>query len=294
MFFDDKSQTTNLMLGFSPCPNDTFMFDAMVHHKIDTENLTFDVVMEDVETLNQKALRGELDVTKVSYSAFVQITDNYQLLNSGSALGKGVGPLVVHSPQLTVYSKTDAAKWNFAIPGINTTANFLFSFFFPEAKNKKEMVFSEIENAVLSGEVDAGVIIHENRFTYKAKGLIKICDLGELWEKETGNPVPLGGIAVRKNLPEEIKQKIDRVLRRSIEFAFSNPESSEGYVKMHAQEMDGTVRKKHIETYVNAFSIDLGEEGRKAIQVLFQKAMEAGMILTIPSGIFVSQQSITV
>lgn len=293
MQFDDKLQTTMISLGFSPCPNDTFMFDAIVHHKVDTEGLGFDVVMEDVETLNQMALNGTLDVSKISFAAFLYATENYQLLNVGSALGKGVGPLLVRGPQSTVYSKTDAAKWHFAIPGKYTTANFLFSLFFPEAENKKEMVFSKIENAVLSGEVDAGVIIHENRFTYESKGLKKICDLGELWEKETGKPIPLGGIAVKRNLSKEIKQKVDRVLRRSIEFAFANPKSGDEYVKMNAQEMDGDVRRKHIETYVNDFSIDLGEKGREAIQVLFQKAMEVGMIQNIPSNIFVKHQIIT-
>lgn len=292
MQFGDKSQTSRITIGFSPCPNDTFMFDAMVHHKIDTEGLEFDVIMEDVETLNQMALIGKLDVSKISFAAFLYATSNYQLLNAGSALGKGVGPLLVCGPQSAVYSKTDAAKWHFAIPGKYTTANFLFSLFFPEAVNKQEMVFSEIENAALSGEVDAGVIIHENRFTYEAKGLKKICDLGELWEKETGQPIPLGGIAVRRNLSDEIKLKTDRVLRRSIEFAFANPKSGEEYVKMHAQEMDADVRRKHIETYVNDFSIDLGEKGTEAIYVLFQKAIEVELIQAFPSDIFVKSQII--
>ena len=288
-----RSITSKITIGFSPCPNDTFMFDAMVHHKVDTEGLEFNVVMEDVETLNQMSLKGTLAVSKISFAAFLYATSGYQLLNAGSALGKGVGPLLVCGPQSNVYSKTDAAKWHFAIPGKHTTANFLFSLFFPEAVNKQEMVFSEIENAVLSGKVDAGVIIHENRFTYEAKGLKKICDLGELWEKQTGQPIPLGGIAVKRSLPEEIKLKVGRVLRRSIEFAFANPKSGEEYVKMHAQEMDGDVRKKHIETYVNDFSVDLGEKGREAIHILFQKAREVGMIQTIPSDIFVKRQIIT-
>lgn len=293
MQFDDKPQTTDISIGFSPCPNDTFMFDAMVHHKIDTEGLAFDVVMEDVETLNQMALSGSLDVSKISFAAFLYATGNHQLLNAGSALGKGVGPLLVNSTQSAVFSKADSTKWHFAIPGKHTTANFLFSLFFPEADNKKEMVFSEIENAVLSGEVDAGVIIHENRFTYESKGLRRICDLGELWERETGQPIPLGGIAVKRNLSEELKLKVDRVLRRSIEFAFANPKSGEVYVKKHAQEIDGDIRRKHIEMYVNDFSIDLGEKGRKAIHVLFQKAMEAGLIEKVPTDIFVKDQIIT-
>ncbi|MEO8088007.1 MAG: 1,4-dihydroxy-6-naphthoate synthase [Bacteroidota bacterium] len=368
---DLKSQIEKFTLGFSPCPNDTFMFDAMVHQKIDTEGLEFDVVMEDVETLNQMAINGELDISKISFAAFTRITEVFEMLNSGSALGKGVGPLVVSrqsaanegksavssqqstagEEQASVGSRQSAAKekqlavgswqgtageeeqtavgrkesaanegksavgsqqlavdsreavvqigrvdseWKFAIPGKNTTANFLFSIFFPEAKNKTEMIFSEIENAVLSGKVDAGVIIHESRFTYEQKGLKKICDLGELWEKETGQPIPLGGIAVKKNLPEEMKQRIDRVIKRSVEFAFANPESSAIYVKENAQEMDSAVSRKHIETYVNHFSVDLGEEGRNAIQFLFQKAKEVGLIHSIPPSIFVTQEIIPV
>jgi len=283
-----KTESLRLQLGFSPCPNDTFMFDALVHSRIDTEGLHFEVVMEDVETLNQKALNGELSVSKVSFAAFTRMTDTYQMLNAGSAMGMGVGPLLIaKNPELWEGNPNASV----AIPGKNTTANFLFNLFFPSSKNKKEMIFSEIENAVLSGTVDAGVIIHENRFTYEQKGLKKICDLGTLWENETGLPIPLGGIAVKKNLPEELKAKIDRVVRRSIEFAFANPESSVEYVKAHAQEMDEAVRRKHIETYVNDFSVDLGEEGRKAIEVLFHKAQDAGLIQFIPSDIFVKQKA---
>jgi len=287
-------------LGFSPCPNDTFMFDALVHHKIDTEGLDFKVVMADVETLNQKAGKGELDISKISFAAFTRMTEMYQLLNAGSALGQGVGPLVVTNQKSEGRSQQPAANleiipgnWKIAIPGKHTTANFLFSIFYPEVGNKTEMIFSEIENDVLTGKADAGVVIHESRFTYAQKGLIKICDLGELWEKETHQPIPLGGIGVKRNLPEEMKQRIDRVIKRSVEFAFANPESSALYVKENAQEMDEAVSKKHIETYVNDFSIDLGEAGRDAIHALFQKAKEAGLIHSIPSTIFVKQENVT-
>jgi len=278
-----------LTLGFSSCPNDTFMFDALVHRKIDTEGLQFRVVMKDVETLNRMALRNELDVSKVSFAAFARMTDHYQLLNAGSALGNGVGPLVVSKRELKVMD-LKAGDLCVAIPGVNTTANFLFSLFFPAIKNKIETIFSEIENSVLSGKADAGVIIHENRFTYSQKGLKKICDLGELWENETGQPIPLGGIVVKRSLPEEEKLKMDRVLKRSVEFAFANPQSSERYVKEHAQEMDAEVRQKHIDTYVNDFSIDLGEKGRKAIHALFEKSVAAGILNSIPTGIFVNSQ----
>jgi 1,4-dihydroxy-6-naphthoate synthase len=278
--------SNKLTIGFSPCPNDTFMFDAMVHGKIDTEGLQFDVLLEDVEALNQKAIRGELDITKLSYAAFTKVTDKYLLLDSGSALGNGVGPLLVSQ---TSNLKPQTSNWSIAIPGENTTANFLFTFFFPDAKKKNEMIFSEIENAVFSGKVDAGVIIHENRFTYEQKGLKKICDLGELWEKETGQPIPLGGIAVKKNLPIEIQQKVSMIMRRSVEFAFANPSASNEYVKQHAQEMDETVRRKHIALYVNDFSVSLGEKGRRAIEVFFDKAIQSGIIKSMPENIFVNQ-----
>ncbi len=285
-FSKPRTANSKLTLGFSPCPNDTFMFDAMVNGKIDTEDLQFQIFMEDVEMLNQKALHDELDISKISFAAFTKVTDQYQLLNSGSALGIGVGPLVISDFGFQI-SDLKNKNLKIAVPGMNTTANFLFTIFFPQAENKVEMIFSEIENAVLSRKVDAGVIIHENRFTYEQKGLKNICDLGELWERKTGQPIPLGGIAVRKIFPEELKQKIDRVMKRSVEYAFANPQSSLEYVKQHAQEMNEDVRRKHIETYVNDFSADLGEEGRNAVHVLFQKAMEVGMIKSIPERIFV-------
>lgn len=238
--------------------------------------------MEDVETLNQRAFKGELDVTKLSFHAYAYLTNQYQLLNAGSALGRGCGPLLVQSSKSKVQSFT-----NVAIPGKYTTANFLFSLAFPEVKNKVEMVFSEIEDAVLSGKVDAGVIIHENRFTYEQKGLKKIVDLGEFWEKQTNSPIPLGGIVVKRNLPEDVKWKIDRVLRKSVEYAFANPDASMTFVKQHAQEMSEEVMKKHIALYVNDFSVDLGEEGRRAVNTLFSKAEELGLIDKIEDEIFV-------
>jgi 1,4-dihydroxy-6-naphthoate synthase len=273
-----------LTLGFSPCPNDNFIFDALVNGKIDHEGLQFDVIMEDVETLNQKALHGELDITKISFAAYPQIANEYILLDSGSALGNGVGPLVVSKTTNHELRTTNSI----AIPGEHTTANFLFSIFFPEIKNKVEILFSEIEDTVLSGKVDVGVIIHENRFTYEQRGLKKVCDLGELWEAETQQPIPLGGIAVKRNLPVAIQHKINRLLRNSVEFAFANPSASFDYVKEHAQEMDETVRKEHIALYVNEHSVDLGKKGKHAIEILFQKAKDSGMISDIRKDIFVS------
>jgi 1,4-dihydroxy-6-naphthoate synthase len=283
----NSSDKHPLTLGFSPCPNDTFMFDAMIHHKIDTEGLSFEVVMEDVESLNQRALREELDVTKISFAAFLKVTKKYVLLNSGSALGKGVGPILISKEKISD-SPESVSKLKVALPGENTTANFLFSIFYPQAKNKIKMIFSEIEDAVLSGKTDAGVIIHENRFTYELRGLKKICDLGERWENETNQPVPLGGIAVKRNLDLEIQEKLNRVLKKSIEFAFANPQSSSTYVAQHAQEMSEEVRMKHIQLYVNEYSVDLGTSGKIAIDTMIHKAISAGMIEETEKNIFLS------
>lgn len=280
-----------LTLGFSPCPNDTFIFDALIHHKIDTEGLDFEVFYDDVETLNQKAFRGELDITKLSYHAFAYIVDKYVLLDAGSALGFGVGPMLIckdDPEQLYSKLKTQGSELKIGIPGKYTTANFLLGLAFPQATNKVELVFSDIENAVLEGRVDAGLIIHENRFTYQDKGLKKIIDLGDYWEKETGCAIPLGGIVANRNLPEDVQHKINRVLRKSVEFAFANPKSGIEFIRQHAQEMSEEVMYKHIELYVNKYSIDLGEEGRKAIQLMFDTALEKGIIPAIEKNIFLT------
>jgi len=256
-----------LTLGFSPCPNDTFIFDALVHHKIDTEGLEFDVVFADVEQLNVWALEGKLDITKLSFNAFTHCVHDYALLDSGSALGRNCGPLLIKKPTTTLTSES-----KIAIPGKYTTANMLLNIAFPNHQNKVEILFSEIENNVLKGRVDAGLIIHENRFTYQEKGLEKAKDLGEFWEEETGLPIPLGGIVVKRELPLATQQKIERVLRKSVEYAFENPNSSADYVKCHAQEMEKQVLDAHIALYVNDYSISLGDQGRKAVQLLFEKA----------------------
>lgn len=274
-----------ISLGFSTCPNDTYIFDAMVHQKVDTEGLEFVVVLGDVEELNTKALNNELDVTKISYHAFSKIAHNYLLLDSGSALGYKNGPLLISKHKVYPDELKDV---KIAIPGLNTTANLLFSIAFPESKNKKEYLFSDIEEAVLSNEVDAGLIIHENRFTYEKKGLKKIIDLGEYWEEKTGLPIPLGGIAVNRKLDKEIQLKINRVLKRSVEFAFENPKSAYPYIKQYAQEMDEEVMYKHIELYVNDFSRELGVDGRKAIEVLYTKAVELGVLPKMQKEIFLT------
>ncbi len=273
------NQSTNkLTIGFSPCPNDCFIFDAMIHNKIDTEGLSFDLVMEDVESLNQKAFRGELDITKLSFHAFLYLTDKYNLLNAGSALGNNCGPLLIAKKEISLNDVNAINNYSIAIPGKYTTANFLLSLAFPSAINKREIIFSKIEDTVISGEVDLGLIIHENRFTYEQKGLKKIIDLGEWWETETNLPIPLGGIVIRKNISDEIIQKINRVLKKSVEYAFENPKSSLSYIKEHAQEMSEEVIYKHIDLYVNKYSIDLGEKGHKAVDMMFDKARKTGLM----------------
>ena len=256
-----------LTLGFSPCPNDTFIFDALVHHKIDTEGLEFEVVFADVEQLNLWALEGKLDVTKLSFNAFTYCVEDYALLDSGSALGRNCGPLLIKKPDTVLNPKS-----TIAIPGKYTTAHMLLGIAFPECENKIVTLFSEIENDVINGNVDAGLIIHENRFTYKEKGLEKVKDLGEFWEEETGLPIPLGGMVIKRSLPFEGQEKTERVPRKSVEYAFANPNSSVDYVKCHAQEMEKAVVDAHINLYVNDFSISLGIKGREAVQLLFEKS----------------------
>lgn len=271
-----------LTLGFSPCPNDTFIFDALIHHKIDTEGLDFEVIFDDVETLNQKAFKADLDITKLSYHAYAYAVKDYVLLNAGSALGFGVGPMLIckneqdlNNPNLKV-----------GIPGEYTTANFLLSLAYPHLKNKVEMVFSDIEQQLLNGHIDLGLIIHENRFTYQDKGLKKVKDLGKYWEEETNCAIPLGGIVIKRNLPAEVKEKVNRLIKKSVEYAFANPKSAVDFIKSHAQEMEEAVMYKHIDLYVNQFSVDLGLEGKKAIEILFKEAERKGIIPAVKQSLF--------
>jgi len=274
-----------LSLGFSPCPNDTFIFDAMIHGKIDTEGLEFNVLLADVEELNQKAFAKKLDITKLSYHAYGYLVDDYVLLDAGSALGNNCGPLLISKTQLT---DNQVNTSTIAIPGKYTTANFLLSLAYPEATNKVPTLFSEIENAVINEKVDAGLIIHENRFTYAEKGLKKIIDLGEFWEKSTQMPIPLGGIVAKRTLNKEVLQKINRVMKRSVEFAFKNPDSSKNYVKQHAQEMEEKVMYQHIHLYVNEYTKNLGTKGRAAIQYLFETALQKEIIPAYTSNLFLN------
>jgi len=262
-----------LSLGFSPCPNDTFIFDALVNNKIDTEGFEFDVFLEDVETLNRWALEGKLDITKLSFPAFFRSLENYILLNAGSALGKGVGPLLItDSPN--EFSIEDINQSSIALPGLHTTANLLFSFAYPDAVDKQFILFSEIENALLNKEADLGVIIHENRFTYHQKGLHKVKDLGEYWEEKMESPIPLGGIAINQSIKQSTALKIDQLIRKSLDFAFANYPIITDYVKQHSQNMSEDVMRQHIDLYVNNYSLDLGEEGQIAIENLYQVFLE--------------------
>ncbi len=292
--------TTTLSLGFSPCPNDCFIFDALVHGKIDSGGLKFEVVMDDVEALNRKALNAELDITKLSFHALAYLTPLYKLLNAGSALGFNCGPLLITKSeeiknqiqQILQGSRGDVPDFSIAIPGRYTTANFLLSIALPQLQNKQEILFSNIEEAVLQGKADAGLIIHENRFTYEAKDLKKIIDLGEYWESLIQAPIPLGGIVIKRSLNEELQRRVDRLIRSSVEYAFEHPDSSMDYVRAHAQEMNEEVMKKHIQLYVNQYSVDLGTTGRKAVNLLFDKARSMQLTHNISTELFVEHQRV--
>ena len=276
-----------LTLGFSPCPNDTFIFDAMVHGRVDTEGLTFEYFLADVEELNRRALNADVDITKMSYHAYAYVAKNYFVLDSGSALGYKNGPLIISKNKI---NPVDFPSLKIAIPGKFTTANLLMSIAWPEAKNKTEYLFSDIERALLEDEVDAGLIIHETRFTYQNKGLKKFADMGEYWERLTGLPIPLGSIVIKRTIPEEIALKVNRVLRRSIEYAYSDSLASFDFVSNNAKEMDSTVMNNHIKLFVNEFTTNLGPDGRKAIDTLFSIAREKGVIPELPEKIFLTEE----
>lgn len=255
-----------LKIAFSPCPNDTFIFDALINHKIDTEGFEFEMVLQDVQSLNQNALNSSLDIVKVSYGAYASLAHDYVILNSGSALGFGVGPLLISNREV---NDIDINQSIIAIPGENTTAHFLFSTAYPDARQKIFLRYDEIENYVLSGK-GLGVIIHENRFTYQDKGLYRVLDLGEYWEKHTGCPVPLGGIVINRKFENQVQSKIDDLIKRSIEFAFSNYPHLTPFVTSNAQEMSEAVMRKHIDLYVNQYSLGLGEVGKDAVRKMLK------------------------
>ena len=275
-----------LTLGFSPCPNDTFIFDAMVHGRIDTEGIEFEYFLADVEELNQRAMASDVDITKISFHAYAYVAANYLILDSGSALGRGNGPLLISKYPLDT-SRLSSKR--IAIPGKYTTANLLFSIAWPDAVNKTEVLFSEIEDRLLREEADAGLIIHETRFTFEKKGLIKIADMGEYWENMTGKPIPLGAIVIKRSVPEAIAFKVNRILKRSLEYAMQDSTASYEFVSGHAREMDRTVMDSHIKLYVNKFTLDLGGEGKDAVRSLFDIASDKRVIPAVPGRIFLLQ-----
>lgn len=280
-----------LSLGFSPCPNDTFIFDALIHQKIDTKGLSFEVFYEDVESLNDKALQQNLDITKLSYYAYAHVAENYALLDAGSALGFGVGPLLIGKKDrlLAIQEGLKAGQSDFivGIPGNLTTANFLLSIAYPKLTNKKPMLFSDIEQALIDGDIDLGLIIHENRFTYEAKGLACLMDLGNYWEQSNHAAIPLGGIAIKRSLPVEIQQEVNKLVRASVEYAFAHPNSGINFIKEHAQAMEESVMRKHIDLYVNEYSLSLGVKGKEAIELLYKKAQEQKLIPQLSLPLFV-------
>jgi 1,4-dihydroxy-6-naphthoate synthase len=273
-------------IAYSPCPNDCFIFDALVHKRIETYGYNFVPVLADVETLNTAAFAEKYDVTKISYHAFAHCCEKYVMLHSGSALGYNCGPLLISKREI---SREELVNGNLtvAIPGKYTTANFLFGLAFPNATKKLEMTFSMIEDAVLGGGVDAGVIIHENRFTYMQKGLKRIIDLGEWWEKRTASPIPLGGIAVKRSFSHIDQLTIDDLIRDSVRYAMKNPEKSMPYVREHAQEMDEAIMKKHIDLYVTESTINVGSSGTLAAEKMFEMGRQGNIIPACPHGIFV-------
>ena len=272
-----------LKIGFSPCPNDTFIFDALVNQKMDTGNLHFEPVLEDVQTLNQWALEGKLPVTKLSYGVLPLVTERYKLLNSGSALGSGVGPLLIAKEMLNAQ---DVNHQTIAIPGKNTTAHLLFSLAFPAAGRKEFLRYDEVENFVLEGK-GLGVIIHENRFTYEAKGLKKIMDLGPYWEQTVGTAIPLGGIVIDKNLPLDVQKQTENLIKQSTALSFEHYPKLSEFITKNAQEMSEDVMRKHINLYVNDFTLQLGEEGKKAVRALMQVYATLNNGKAIPNDFFV-------
>jgi 1,4-dihydroxy-6-naphthoate synthase len=260
---------SHFTLYFSPCPNDCYVFDALVHQRIGMNGFRFNFILEDVETLNKMANHGSVDIIKLSFSAYSKLTHKYQLLDAGSALGRNCGPLILSKEEMRLEDLKDKI---IAIPGVNTTANFLLDFAVPSVKGKVEMRFSDIEEAVLKGEVDAGLVIHESRFTYEEKGLYKVADLGEVWEEKTKMPIPLGGIFISRNLDQETKETVNRLLKESVLYAMNHPAASMPFVKENAAEMDESVMRKHIKTYVNNYSVDLGDDGRAAVRYLLEQS----------------------
>jgi 1,4-dihydroxy-6-naphthoate synthase len=263
-----------LKIGISPCPNDTFIFDAIINKKIDLQGLEFEFILADVEELNKSVINNQFDISKISYYLYSKIMKDYIMLNSGGALGTNCGPILISkNADITITEHQSVA-----IPGIHTTANYLLSRAFPQLNQKDEVLFSDIETTVLEGKKDLGLIIHESRFTYESKGLKKVVDLGEYWESETHSPLPLGGIVAQRNLPRDILYVVDDLISQSVAYAFAHPEDSKGFIKLHAQEMNDDVIAAHINLYVNEYSLRLGDKGKQAVHKLLNELYEKGHI----------------
>lgn len=275
-----------LSLGFSPCPNDTYIFNSLINGKL-TNEFDFKETLADVQQLNKMAHNSHLDVTKISFAAYPQASAHYQILNSGSALGRNCGPLLISKKNVDLDSFSNQKNARIAIPGLATTANLLLNIAFPNHQNKIEVVFDDIEQAVIDEYVDFGLIIHESRFTYRSKGLFKVIDLGEYWESEYQLPIPLGCIAVKRAFPDDVKLNIDRLIAQSLQQSNAQPELAMDYIKAHAQEMDEKVMLQHIHLYVNHFTLDLGDEGKRAIKFLFDKGHELGFLTSPIEPIFI-------
>jgi 1,4-dihydroxy-6-naphthoate synthase len=273
-----------LTFGFSPCPNDTFIFDALYNKKIDWQGLDFEFILGDVEYLNNLAFDNKINITKISYYSFAQLIGKYQMMRSGGALGFNCGPLLISNRPID-WSKPEKLK--LAIPGKNTTANLLCTLAYPRLTNKEEVIFSEIESGVLDATYDLGLIIHESRFTYEAKGLTKIADLGEYWESTTQSPIPLGGICIQSNIDQPTKQKVEQLIRLSVEYAFANRSDTLPFIKAHSQEMDPKVMNAHIDLYVNDYSIDLGHDGISGVNTFLTHLVNKGFIKNFDQNVFI-------
>jgi 1,4-dihydroxy-6-naphthoate synthase len=268
----------NLKLSFSPCPNDTFMFDALVNGRLDKSDFKFDVTLQDIEELNKQVIKSIPDISKISAALYPAVAEKYQILSSGAALGNNNGPILVCKNPI---DKNSFGKYSVAIPGLHTTANLLLSIAFPEITNKKEIIFSKIENSLLTEKTDLGLIIHESRFTYQDKGLNKVVDLGEYWEETYKQLIPLGLIVVKRSMPEQIKQQVNQLIEKSVIYAFDHAADSKSYIKKHAQELNDEVIQKHISLYVNQYSINFGEKGKQAISFLFEQGFKMNLLPAI-------------
>lgn len=272
-----------LSLAYSTCPNDTFLFNALAHNLIDLKGLSYSINLDDVETLNQKASKQIFDISKLSFAAIGQFQDTYGLLRTGAALGRGCGPLLIAKPG---YKAKNIKKVQIAVPGLQTTASMLVGLWLGKKADLVPMTFDKIMPAVLSGKYDFGVIIHESRFTYKEYGLECVIDLGKWWEEETSLPIPLGGIAIKRNLAKDIIKQVEQSIGESVIYAFNHKDAGKKYIKQHAQEMADDVIDKHIDLYVNDFTKFLGNDGEKAVEYLFEMARQKGVMAKSNKALF--------